>query len=491
MPLALVRASTLFLAILCLLGFWVVGLEQPGHPHHHGLPTSTKPAQTPGRLSRLLPHVPRPEPPALPSFSFPIPFSDVDVSHANGGNVANHLFLVNDPEHTHPWTLRNEKAMQKLFSCLETLTCAQNQSKVILLASYHFRGALSGWDGGEDLWARSTIMSLESLGYTILYSTTPHLQRTVQLYQTLPNLISMVLLDVGDMMTCFNDASALCVKTNDNPDGIPAWKMFTFNWWEDSAHPLDGRWDLSPEAYPGSDHTYLGYSIEPSCAARKLIPHDARLANPQAYLMGKNGEYFSAEKRAWQPHDIERGAGALRDRAGSQPQVHFVAGIRQDGLPVEFAGTSASGTLKDLGHLHPHQFYEQLANSVALVGMGSPRTSPTPYDSLCLGVAFINPIQHWDRDYPTDRSRWVGQHETLKFLDPPYVYNVFVGDTEGFVDAIRQAVEHPFESFIPEYMRFFAIEERLGRIINTDWRRLAEDLMEERIRTGEGKIFPL
>ncbi|KAF7323838.1 hypothetical protein MKEN_00605100 [Mycena kentingensis (nom. inval.)] len=506
MPLALFRArsplvSTLLLVALLTTGVWLVGRTE-----EHALQPSTERvwAESPVTTSRspLGRHrVPKPtqvkaqDAPQL-SMASHVPVDVAEPSHSKEtyGKAAPYLFPVNDPEHTHPWTLHNQGAMQSLFACLESVNCAQNQTKVILLASYHFRGALSGWDGGEDLWARSTIIALGNLGYTILYATTPHLQRTIQLYQTMPNLISMVLLDVGDMMTCFNDDSTLCVKSHDNPDGIPAHKIFTFNWWEDSAHPLDERWDLSPEAYPGSKHTYLGYSIEPSCAQRTFVPHSERAK--QVYVMGKNGDYFAAGNRAWEPHTLERAAEAIRPPsvdagAGAEAQVRFLVGIREDGLPAEFAAVEKKGMLKDLGRLSPEEFYSRLSHSVALLGMGSPRTSPSAYDALCLGVAFINPVHSWDRDYPTDRTRWVAQHETLKYLDPPYVYNVFVNDDEGFVRAVKEATERPFSSFIPKHMRFPAIEERLGKIINTDWKGRAEELMEQRRKGGPGKVFLL
>lgn len=32
-------------------------------------------------------------------------------------------------------------------------------SAVIILGSYHFRGALVDWNGGEDIWCRSTVRS--------------------------------------------------------------------------------------------------------------------------------------------------------------------------------------------------------------------------------------------------------------------------------------------------------------------------------------------
>jgi alcohol dehydrogenase YqhD (iron-dependent ADH family) len=54
----------------------------------------------------------------------------------------------------------------------------------------------------------------------------------------------------------------------------------------------------------------------------------------------------------------------------------------------------------------------------------------------------------WDKNDPTDKTRWNSQHDTLKHLDPPYVYNVFKGDKEGFVNAVVDASSHPIERYV-------------------------------------------
>jgi hypothetical protein len=51
----------------------------------------------------------------------------------------------------------------------------------------------------------------------------------------------------------------------------------------------------------------------------------------------------------------------------------------------------------------------------------------------------------WDPDNPADKTRWEAQHTPLMHLDPPYVYNVFRDDKEGFVKAVVEASSHPIE----------------------------------------------
>lgn len=88
-------------------------------------------------------------------------------------------------------------------------------------------------------------------------------------------------------------------------------------------------------------------------------------------------------------------------------------------------------------------------------------SSPTPYEALCLGTPFINPIHSWDPSDPSNRLSWSAQHELLKFEDPPYVYNVKKGDLEGFVDAVRRAVENPLgDRWVLERMKMGSVERK-------------------------------
>lgn len=75
-------------------------------------------------------------------------------------------------------------------------------------------------------------------------------------------------------------------------------------------------------------------------------------------------------------------------------------------------------------------------------------------------------------------------------MDPPYVYNVFKDDAEGFVKAVEQAIANPIKKYILPRMTQKAVEERLSGILEHDWRKEAEEILEERKRTG-GKVSSL
>lgn len=107
-------------------------------------------------------------------------------------------------------------------------------------------------------------------------------------------------------------------------------------------------------------------------------------------------------------------------------------------------------------------FQEVVASSRVLLGIGLPGLSPTPYEALCLGVPFINPVEQWDKRDPEDRSKWKAQHDGLLYagVDEPYVYHVKVGDREGFERAIVKAMETPITRYVP----FFGSRGRRKRL---------------------------
>lgn len=214
--------------------------------------------------------------------------------------------------------------------------------------------------------------------------------------------------------------------------------MFSFHFWTGPSNPLGNAWTLSPEDYaliePQSDsheNYYLGYSIENTCLNIPITVNDER--PQQAYVLAKRTEYFYDKDYAWPDLVYDT----------SPIDVQLVAGIAQNdslnGLPKG---------ITDLGHLNKIQFYHHLGRSRALVGIGLPFLSPSPYDALCMGVPFINPVLQWDEKNPDNRTSWWTQHNGLKFQKPPYVYHVKKGDINGFWEALRMAVDTPIERFV-------------------------------------------
>jgi hypothetical protein len=135
----------------------------------------------------------------------------------------------------------------------------------------------------------------------------------------------------------------------------------------------------------------------------------------------------------------------------------------------------------NLGGMGPARFYEAVARSWVLMGMGAPSTCvsrlpplypwvqqtplsparqrstmrsasacPSSPSSRCVPRPPTHPRSHhpipsaqWDPAHPDDRTKWGAQHEALKHLGPPHVYNVFKDDADGLERAVRAALDAP------------------------------------------------
>ncbi|KAJ7194604.1 hypothetical protein GGX14DRAFT_700909 [Mycena pura] len=411
-----------------------------------------------------------------------------DITGLPESGLNPYLFPVVKTKHpSFAWIYHNHKAINAPFSCLQSppATCGRNQTSVVILGSFHFTFVLEGQIGGEDMWARSTVAALEKMGYTYLYS--PHwdgtdqpatLRGTMELYRMLPDLVKAILVEGEDSRACFSDP--FCVLSKQNP-----------------------KWTLSPEDYQLEyswhvPNTYLGYSVEPGCRTTPFVPHALRDASPLIYVMAKDMDYFKPETPAWEADYYTDAA----DATGA----HFMVGAY--GTPSEHFPQ----VLENVGLMPQDWFYETLSKSALLIGVGRPWTSPTMYDALCLGSEFPYVFKHgfnlyflsrsshssqWDENNPTNRNQWQAQQGALKDLDPPYVYNVFKGDRQGFIKAIKDALANPIQRFrvvsdyILDRMRMGAVEERLGRILETDWKAEAEILAKDRAIAGKGKLFTI
>lgn len=141
--------------------------------------------------------------------------------------------------------------------------------------------------------------------------------------------------------------------------------------------------------------------------------------------------------------------------------------------------------IESIGAQSPDDWFTELGRNKVLIGIGSPPLSPTPYDALCLGVPFINPIVSWSPDEPEDRTRWVSQHDGLVDLDPPYVYHVRAGDAEGLGQAVREAIERPIERYVPPRMRTAEMRNRAQGLVQKDWRGMGREVVRRNYGEGE------
>ncbi|KAG8998499.1 hypothetical protein FRB93_013731 [Tulasnella sp. JGI-2019a] len=252
------------------------------------------------------------------------------------------------------------------------------------------------------------------------------------------------------------------------------------HFWNGPDHPLGSPFTLSPEDYSiwtprtnGHDNYYLGYSLERTCTKIPFIPHDSRPR--QAYVFAKGLRYFIADQYILNPTDDDDDIEESKKEEfyadlSTEANITFVGKMSHDAPGVIDAPPPGITILDSITNRTTFQM--AVANSQVVMGIGNPPLSPTPWEALCMGVPFINPIQDWDREHPEDRSRWAAQQDGILYLglDEPYVYHVKRGDRVGLEAAIRKAMDTPIERYIPPQMRMSAIIERTRRLVEIDWR---------------------
>ncbi|KAJ7772876.1 hypothetical protein DFH07DRAFT_991166 [Mycena maculata] len=367
-----------------------------------------------------------------------------------------------------PWQTLTRKALRALFLCIDANTCQKNQEKVIIVETMYFRTDMAGHIGGEEIWANSTMLAMNNLGYTVLYA--EDMMEAAQMYRMIPNLVKIVIANDWDVFACWKDKRR-CVQSAENPTGIPDYKMFSFYFWPGPNNPLGPKWVLSPEPYylePGIEinTTYLGYSIEHACALTEFVPVEARVN--QAWILAKLLSYIDQSPWTTADYDTISRYTGLRYALGARLHDGETASPAWP-LPREYANHVPTDKAA---------FMRRIAQSKVLIGIGNPVVSPTPWDALCLGVPFINPLHTWDAEHPEETTKWRGQHAFVSMVGKPYVYNVRRNDNGGFVRAVRDAVATPIGSYVPERMRMSAVEGRLDEIVNHDWETEAKKQAE-------------
>lgn len=68
------------------------------------------------------------------------------------------------------------------------------------------------------------------------------------------------------------------------------------------------------------------------------------------------------------------------------------------------------------------------------------------------------------------------------------MYSVHAHNLTEMAQAVEAALHNPIDSWIPDYMRFDYVQRRMADVVEADWRGVAAEIVEERIRTGEGEV---
>ncbi|KAK6907327.1 hypothetical protein I203_101319 [Kwoniella mangroviensis CBS 8507] len=409
----------------------------------------------------------------------------------------------------------NAPALERLAHCIETNTCGKDEEKVVILASFHFNNAMTGGTSGEDIWAKSTLDAFTSLNYTLLY--TFESMDTLTLYQGLSDKVQTILWEGNQLDACvkrnstnwetyendhtsgkFQNASSIslkrfgCIKTTDYQEGVPLEKSFTFHFWQGPANPLGRQFTLSPENYTlfnkgGEGNHYLGYSIESRCKAVSLPSS----RHHRGMALGKYANYFntSSSEWVWGKEDIL--GKAISSMPASEETGEKFEMIATGGHDDDKTGKHEDmyKGITNLGKLPQQEWYQTLASSKFLLGVGKPNMSPSPYDALCFGVPFINPIMSWNHSDPEDWTKWHTQHDALRPYGAPYVYHVQKENGDQLREAMQAALDNPITSYIPPPMTKESVKQRHRTLVETDWKPFAMAAVKS-LYTDKDKEFP-
>ncbi|WVQ84839.1 hypothetical protein IAT38_006996 [Cryptococcus sp. DSM 104549] len=376
----------------------------------------------------------------------------------------------------------NERLSDEEEAELMAEGCGTNQTTIVILSSLYIAEAYAGtYTAGETVYAQSLISALNAYNYSYVFSSlgwyNADMRKTVELWHRHRGNVRAVLADPEQVKICWEDERQKCLKTEENMDGIEAWRILGFWYWDDPGNPLGPAFTLSPS--PRNPNHFLSYSIEPTCRRLPYLPPALRSSPPQAYLLAKQMNYLDdTPKFSWTLPALV----GLQDELG----IQVVAGMKND--DEETAKRVEEIGLRNLGPLGKLEFYAQLAKSFVFIGVGRPRISPSPWDALCMGVPFINPILTWDEADPTNRSSWHAQQWHMTDLSPPYVYSVPAHNLTALTEAVREALDNPIESYIPDYMKFDFVCERMAEVVEGPWRAKGQEVLEERKASG-GKLF--
>lgn len=217
------------------------------------------------------------------------------------------------------------------------------------------------------------LLALKEMGYTYLFSDSgPGL---IMMHSLFPSHVVGIIMESDGVLNCYTDTKH-CVKSPENPHGLPIWKLFSFYFWMNPAHPLGEKWVLSPEDYASAaddgrtGNTYLGYSVEPGCMKETFVPHADR-PRGRVYAMSKRLSYFAPQPlRAWPVEFYTAAVNKIQTPGG----VHFVIGAYND---TDFAkeydlDIPELPAITNMGLLDQPAFHKEVAKSRVLVGVGRP-----------------------------------------------------------------------------------------------------------------------
>ncbi|KAH8831780.1 hypothetical protein DL96DRAFT_1812577 [Flagelloscypha sp. PMI_526] len=378
----------------------------------------------------------------------------------------------------------NWKEMDRL---LKFFSVAKEQATSIkpkvILAPWHWMPC--SWNPdctpGEAVWMKSLLEIMKQHDIFLFYANWSTFRRDWTLLGN--NLVTHVWAGDNQVLWCFNDREG-CIQSPVNPHGVPPHKLFAFTFWgappgRDSwgmsptrpwkFNPLGSEWSLVPYEMP-EGHFHLGYHYQ-RCSSLPIVPTQHR--KDRIVVLSKKSHYFYE----WPVFD---------------PKTFFTELRRKTGMDLVTTAELTNGYpippgLTSLGEIPAEDYDLLLSESKAVLGIGRPILSPTPYASMCRGVPVIMPYVSRQDDGRTctaapSPSDWCGfdimfhQHGPAGRVGEPYVYMVdALGANATAIDTILRAVSTPIGQYMPPEMMYGAVEQRLLDFFSIDWEAYASE----------------
>lgn len=116
--------------------------------------------------------------------------------------------------------------------------CGTNETTIIILASLWAAEAYSATStAGEEIYAQSVISTLNALNYSYVFSNlgwwNSDMRKTVELWHKHRWNVRAVLADPDQVDLCWRSEEQGCLKTESNPEGIEAWRLLSFWYWDE------------------------------------------------------------------------------------------------------------------------------------------------------------------------------------------------------------------------------------------------------------------
>lgn len=221
-----------------------------------------------------------------------------------------------------------------------------------------------------------------------------------------------------------------------------------------SSHILDTRWHITPWAYP--NHTHLPLSIERTCLSSPTVPFEQR--NASVLILGKLSHYFH-KPEAPKFEEWGRVVAAMRDEG-----IELWTGAKEEeDMPIPEG-------LRRLPEMDKVAYGKTLSSVRALLGMGNPQLSPSPFNALCRGVPVVLPYYKDDGPTPAGwklfKDAWA-QHGPALVPGEPYAYAY--RSVDDMIAQLKKAVRTPIDSYVPPEMTLQSVGERTRAWLHHDW----------------------